>query len=96
MVATQEQMGHDKGMTTFQEARDTVERSLGATLAEGYEDSEDFNVLLAEPSTDDQVNLVTKSTGKLHREVYFDVEDRLRQMTPVQATPASKEEDPSS
>ena len=70
-------------MVNFSEARKVVERELGPTLRAGFEDVSDFNVLLADPQPDDQVNLVSKATGDLHREVYFDQEERLRAMTPV-------------
>jgi hypothetical protein len=70
-------------MSTFRQAREVVERELGETLPAGFEDDLDYNVLLAEPPTDDQVNLVSKATGKLHRELYFAEEDRLSAMSPV-------------
>jgi hypothetical protein len=60
-----------------------VERELGPTQSTGFEDDEDFNVLLDEPEADDEVNLVSKRTGELHRELYFGNEDRLEAMTPV-------------
>ena len=71
-------------MTSFRDARQVVERELGPTLRKGFEDVSDFNVLLAEPMTDDQVNLVNKATGELHREVYFEQEERLGKMWEVE------------
>jgi hypothetical protein len=69
--------------TTFTQARATVAKALGETLPEGMQDLEDYNVFLADPEVDDQVNLVSKKTGKLHRELYFDVEGKLASMTPI-------------
>lgn len=74
-------------MVNFKEARQVVERELGPTLERGFEDLTDFNVLLAEPQTDDQVNLVDRATGELHRELYFEQEDRLEKMLPVSDLP---------
>jgi hypothetical protein len=70
-------------MSSFRQAREVVQQKLGETLADGYEDELDYNVLLADPATDDQVNLVSKRTGKLHRELFFAQESRLNAMTPV-------------
>lgn len=69
-------------MTTFKEARAIAKAKFGDTLPEGYEDQEDFNVLPVSPLID-QVVLVTKATGALHTEVYFDVEDKLVGMSTV-------------
>lgn len=71
------------GMSSFRQAREVVQQQLGETLPSGYEDDADYNVLLAAPEPDDQVNLVSKVTGKLHRELYFAEEERLSRMTPV-------------
>lgn len=71
------------GMNSFRQAREVVQRELGETLPAGFEDDLDFNVLLAAPEPDDQVNLVSKASGKLHREVAFLQEERLAAMTPV-------------
>lgn len=71
-------------MVDFKEARDIVEAQLGPTLAEGYEDVSHFNVLLREQEADDQVTLVNKATGAVERQVYFEVEERLAQMRPVE------------
>jgi len=60
-----------------------VEDKVGPTLQEGYEDSEDYSVLLSEPTIDDTVQLVAKADGNLHQEYYFDVRDKLQAMTPV-------------
>jgi len=70
-------------MNTFGQARAVVEQQLGETLTSGFEDDKDYNVLLAQPEPDDQVNLVSKATGKLHREIYFAEQERLKAMTPV-------------
>jgi hypothetical protein len=56
-------------MSSFRQAREVVQQKLGETLADGYEDELDYNVLLADPATDDQVNLVSKRTGKSPRTV---------------------------
>lgn len=70
-------------MTGFRDARLVVERELGPTLKDGFEDVSDYNVLLVQPEPDDQVNLVDKATGEMHREVAFEQWDRLAQMWPV-------------
>lgn len=74
-------------MTTFHDARAVVERELGPTLPEGLEDARDYCVSLRFPDLDDQVNLVDKVSGELHREIYFEQEDRLMRMTPVSDLP---------
>lgn len=67
-------------MISFAQARKAVP---GPTLADGFEDALDYNVLSAIPATDDLVTLVNKQTGKVHQEIFWDVEDRLGRMVPV-------------
>ena len=70
-------------MVTFSEARRVVEEKYSSpTLRDGFEDSQDFNILL-QPPLDDQVVLVTKDSGETHFEVYFEVQDKLEAMVPV-------------
>lgn len=70
-------------MVTFSEARRVVENKYSSpTLRDGFEDAEDFNVLL-QPPLDDQVVLVNKGSGVVHPEVYFEVEDQLEAMVPI-------------
>ena len=64
---------------TFDDARNLVGLP---SLQQGFEDDNDYNVLLADPLWD-QVVLVSKSTGTVRREVYFEVLPRLKQMQPV-------------
>ena len=70
-------------MVTFREARSAVEgRYSSPTSSDGFEDSEDFNVML-QPPLSDEVVLVSKDSGEIHPEVYFEVQEKLEAMTPV-------------
>lgn len=67
----------------FREARAIVRPEYGETLPRGFEDDEDYNVLPVQPLMD-QVVLVNKESGRVHPEVYFEQEQRLSKMTPVE------------
>jgi hypothetical protein len=76
-------MEEDRSMTTFKEARAAVKRELMLdSEPRGYEDAEDFNVLVR-PPFHDEVVLVTKESGEVHREIYFQQLARLQSMTEV-------------
>lgn len=70
-------------MVTFAEARKTVEQEIGPTLKEGLEDDLDWNVFPESLELDDLVILVSKSTGKVHLESHWDLEDRRDSWTHV-------------
>jgi len=73
---------------TFKQARAAVTKDSGlATLDQGVEDASDYSILLAQPQLDDTVTFVSKATGAVHREVYWDQESRLKAMTPVYDRP---------
>ena len=69
-------------MISFAEARARVPE---VSLGEGYEDAEDYVVVLQDPPLDDLVVMVRKADGEVHREGYFGIRERLLKMTPVRA-----------
>ena len=71
-------------MTTFREAREVVEERYGRTRSLGWEDGDDFLVRLEE-DLEDVVVLVRKSNGVAREEVYFEVEEKLNNMTEVRS-----------
>lgn len=70
-------------MTTFEEARKLVGV---ATLKEGREDADDWQLFPTSLETDDLVTFVNKASGHVRQEVYFEVEAKLLAMTPYPPT----------
>jgi hypothetical protein len=73
------------GMISFAQAREAVERTIGATKPNGFEDSDAFLVVLVDPPTDDTVVFVSKTTGNARRVPMLrpGMEERVGAMTRI-------------
>lgn len=68
---------------TFREAREAVRRVLNkSSSTRGYEDAEDYNVLV-NPPFDDEIVLVRKADGEVHKEIALLSWGKTDAMTPV-------------
>lgn len=72
---------------SFEQAREVVQKELGVKASHaGFYDDKDYNVLVS-PPFDDEVVLVNREDGTVHREVYFLEQERLQRMLPITDQP---------
>lgn len=72
-------------LSTFAQARQIVDKEIGASKPRGFEDDDAFLVLLVDPPLDDTVVLVSKADGTVHRVPTMrpGVDARLQKMRPT-------------